>query len=91
MVTQSPLNFPNRALQTRWEMDQEHIVRLKVFVGEQGQPLKVSIVEGVEGPYGFNEAATDAANRSSFTPAIRDGKPVRGWTPEIIYKFPKRR
>ncbi len=91
MVSQAPLNFPQRAILARWEMDQEHSVRLKVFVGEQGQPLKVTIIEGVEGSYGFNEAASDAANKSSFNPAIRDGKPVRGWTPEIIYRFPKRR
>ncbi|WP_243322237.1 energy transducer TonB [Geothrix sp. SG200] len=83
--------FPLRAVQMRWETNLDHIVRLKVFVGEQGQPLKVSVIEGVSGAFGFDEAAIDAANKSSFAPAIRDGKPVRGWTPEIIYKFPKRR
>ena len=40
---------------------------------------------------GMDEAAIEAANKSSFSPAIRDGRPVRGWTPEIVYKFPKRR
>jgi TonB family protein len=91
LVSQVPLAFPQRAIQMRWEMDREHIVRLKVFVGEQGQALKVSITEGVEGSYGFDEAAVESAYKSTYTPSMRDGKPVRGWTPEIVYKFGKRR
>ena len=83
--------FPLRAVQMRWETNLDHIVRLKVFVSEQGQPLKVSVIEGVSGSFGFDEAAIEAANKSTFAPTIRDGKPARGWTPEIIYKFPKRR
>jgi TonB family protein len=83
--------FPLRAVQMRWETNLDHFVRLKVFVSEQGHPLKVSVIEGVSGSYGFDEAAIEAANKSSFSPAVRDGKPVRGWTPEIVYKFPKRR
>lgn len=91
VVSQIPPAFPVRAVQMRWETNKDHFVRLKVFVGEQGQPLKVSVVEGVPGSYGFDEAAIEAANKSSFSPAIRDGKAVRGWTNEIVYKFPKRR
>ncbi|MBK9795591.1 MAG: energy transducer TonB [Holophagaceae bacterium] len=91
LVSQVPLAFPQRAVQMRWELDKEHIVRLKVFVGEQGQALKVSITQGVEGTYGFDESAVESAYKSVYTPAMRDGKPVRGWTPEIVYKFPKRR
>ncbi|GLH74531.1 hypothetical protein GETHLI_30330 [Geothrix limicola] len=89
IVTQSPLTYPIRAIQMgRAKTDQ--VVKLKVFVGEQGQPLKVSVVEGVPGPFGFDEAAIEAANKSTYSPAIRDGKPVRGWTAEISYKFQKR-
>ncbi|WP_275976009.1 TonB family protein [Geothrix oryzisoli] len=91
VVNQVVPMFPLRATQMRWETNLDHFVRLKVFVGEQGQPLKVSVVEGVSGAFGFDEAAIEAANKSSFSPAIRDGRPVRGWTPEIVYKFPKRR
>lgn len=82
--------FPLRATQMRWETNKDHYVRLKVFVSEQGQPLKVSVVEGVAGSYGFDEAAIEAANKSTFSPATRDGKPIRGWTPEIVYKFRRR-
>ena len=91
LVNQSAPVFPNRAVQMRWETNQDHTVRLKVFVGEQGQALKVSVIEGVSGAFGFDEAAIDAANRSTYSPAIRDGKPVKGWTAEIAYRFPKRR
>jgi TonB family protein len=90
VVNQVPLVYPLRAIQMgRANMDQ--VVKLKVFVGEQGQPLKVSVVEGVAGALGFDEAAIEAANKSTYNPATRDGKPVRGWTPEISYKFQKRR
>ncbi len=90
IVNQSIPIYPPRAIQMRWGTNQDQKVRLKVFVGEQGQPLKVSVIEGVTGSSGFDEAAIEAANKSTFSPATRDGKPVRGWTPEIIYKFQKR-
>ena len=83
--------FPPRAVQMRWESNLDHVVRLKVYVSEQGQPLKVTVIEGVPGTYGFDEAAVEAANRSTFSPATRDGKPARGWTPDIVYRFQKRR
>lgn len=90
MVNQAPPVYPPRALQMG-RANVDHYVRLKVFVGEQGQPLKVSVVEGVTGAYGFDEAAIEAANKSTYSPATRDGKPARGWTSEITYKFQKRR
>jgi outer membrane biosynthesis protein TonB len=91
VVNQVAPAFPLRAIQLRWGTNMDHLVRLKVFVSEQGQPLKVSVIEGVTGSYGFDEAAIEAANKSTYSAAMRDGKPVRGWTPEIIYKFQKRR
>lgn len=91
ILNQAAPMFPLRAVQMRWETKSEHVVRLKVFVGEQGQALKVSVIEGVSGAYGFDEAAIEAANKSTYSPATRDGKPARGWTPEIAYKFPKRK
>ncbi len=90
MVNQAPLIYPARAIQMG-RANVDHAVRLKVFVGEQGQPLKVSIIDGVPGSLGFDEAAIEAANKSTYTPATRDGKPSRGWTSEITYKFRKPR
>jgi len=91
VLTQAAPVFPIRATQLRWETNIDHYVRLKVFVGEQGQPLKVSIIEGVPGAFGFDEAAIEAANKSTYNPTLKDGKPTRGWTPEITYKFQRRR
>ena len=90
MVTQAAPVFPLRAVQMG-RANSDQFVKLKIFVGEQGQPLKVSVVEGVPGALGFDEAAIDAANKSAYSPATRDGKPVKGWTSEIVYKFQKRR
>ncbi len=82
--------FPIRAMQMRWELNQDHNVFLRVYVGEQGQPLKVMVKQGISGPYGFDEAAIDAANKSTFAPATRDGKPIRAWI-EIHYRFQRQR
>jgi TonB family protein len=90
-VKQAVPAFPLRATQLRWETNLDHVVRLKVYVSEQGQPLKVSLIEGVPGAFGFDEAAIEAANKSTYGPATKDGKPAKGWTPEIAYRFPRRR
>ena len=90
MVSQAAPVFPLRAVQMG-KANEDRYVKLKIFVGEQGQPLKVSVVEGVSGAFGFDEAAIDAANKSAYSPATRDGKPIKGWTSEIVYKFQKRR
>lgn len=91
VVTLAPPVSPKRAIQMRWEPNQDHVVRVKVFVGEQGQPLKVSVIEGVAGGYGFDEAAIEAANTSTYSPAIRNGKPVRGWTSDLVFRFSRQR
>jgi TonB family protein len=90
VVTKAQPIFPTRAIQMHMA-SVDRLVRLKVFVGEQGQPLKVSVIEGIPGVYGFDEAAIEAANKSTYAPATRDGRPVRGWTSEIAYKFQKQR
>jgi TonB family protein len=89
ILTQAQPAYPQRAIQLHSGTNQDQRVRLKVFVGERGQVLKVSLIEGVGGAAGFDEAAVEAANRSTFSPATRDGKPVRGWTPELVYNFKK--
>lgn len=90
VVRQVAPAFPVRAMQMRWELNQDHDVFLRVYVGEQGQPLKVMVKQGISGPYGFDEAAIDAANKSTFAPATRDGKPIRAWI-EIHYRFQRQR
>ncbi|MBI3130592.1 MAG: TonB family protein [Acidobacteria bacterium] len=90
LVNQVAPIFPMRAMAQKWELNKDHTVRLRIFVSESGQALTVKVVEGVAGSYGFDEAAIDAAKQSTYQPATRDGKPVKGWT-EINFRFPKRR
>jgi hypothetical protein len=61
-------------------------VTVRVFVDNQGRPLKVLIDKGVEGSFGYNEAAREAALGSSYTPAMKAGKPVTGWI-TLDYRF----
>ena len=63
-------------------------VAVKVFVDAQGRPLKVMIDKGVDGPYGYNEAAREAALSSSYAPAVKDGKATTGWV-NLNYNFGK--
>jgi hypothetical protein len=62
-------------------------VAVKVQVDEQGHPIKVLIVNGVDGTWGYNESAQSAAMNSGFNPATRNGKPIKGWI-NMDYNFP---
>jgi len=79
MVSQAAPAFPARAQQMRWEATKSHTVRLRVYVDANGRPQKVNVTQSVAGPFGFDESATDAAMRSTYAPATRDGKPVASW------------
>jgi hypothetical protein len=61
-------------------------VTVKVFVDSQGRPLKVLIDKGVEGSFGYNESAREAALGSSYAPAMKGGKPATGWI-TLNYSF----
>lgn len=81
-------SIPARARQLRWELNRDHLVMLKIFIDEQGHPLKVSVIEGVPGNYGFDDAAIEAAKKSTFAPAMKNGHPVRAWL-EMRVVIPK--
>ena len=61
---------------------------VRVFVDNQGRPLKVLVDKGVEGSFGYNEAAREAALGSTYNPAVKDGKPATGWV-TLDYNFGK--
>jgi len=63
-------------------------VILKIFVDAQGHPVKVVIVQGVAGPFGYNDSAQNAALASGYAPATRNGKPTTGWM-TLEYNFGK--
>ena len=53
------------------------IVVLRILVSEQGTPLQVEVVRGVQA--GLTESAVYAAKKWTFTPARKDGVAVRTW------------
>jgi protein TonB len=55
------------------------VVKLRVLVDEEGRVAKAEIVEGEGSLLGFDEAALDAAMRSTFKPATKHGVPVKMW------------
>ena len=63
-------------------------VTVKVFVDPNGRPLKVTIEKGVDGPFGYNDAAKQAAYESTYTPATKGGKAINGWI-TLDYNFGK--
>jgi serine/threonine protein kinase len=65
-------------------------VSLKVFVSAQGSPLKVVILNGIDGPLGYNDAAQTAALNSQYVPATKNGKPTTGWV-NVDYNFGRAR
>ena len=50
---------------------------MSVLVGEDGNVKSVRVVRGL--PDGLNEQAIDAARRTTFKPATKDGKAVAYW------------
>lgn len=61
-------------------------VLLRVAVDAAGRPVEVTVVQGVQGPWGYDEAAVEALRASTFQPALRDGRAVPG-TLEIRVNF----
>lgn len=53
-------------------------MRVQVQVDAQGKPEKATVLEGVPGPWGYNEAALQAVSDSVFAPAQRGGRAVAG-------------
>jgi protein TonB len=53
------------------------IVVLRVLVSEKGLPLEIQVAR--KAPAGLDDAAVAAVKRWTFTPALKDGVPVRTW------------
>jgi TonB family protein len=50
------------------------VVVLSVLVTAEGEPTDIRVEESLG--YGLDEKAIEAASRSQFKPAMRDGEPV---------------
>ena len=78
--------FPRRAKEMRFEIGRDHLVRLRVTVDERGHPSAITVLEGVPGPFGFNEEAIAAAKRTTYAPATKGGIAQRE-TIDVVYVF----
>ena len=54
-----------------------------ILVSETGEVLEVKVLRG-EPRFGFNEAASRALRAARYSPAMKDGKRVKTWLPQII-------
>jgi hypothetical protein len=54
-------------------------VVVRVFIQGDGRPLRATPFEGGSAKPAVVQAAMDAAMNSTYTPSIRDGKPVSAW------------
>jgi periplasmic protein TonB len=65
----------------------EATIFLSVLISETGSVLDVRVLRGDQRRMGFEDAAEAAIRKSTFHPAIKDGKRVRTWMPvPIIFK-----
>jgi len=66
-------------------LNREASVDVQVLVDENGKVLD-AMIAGEKHRFGFDEAALDAARKSAFAPANKDGIPVKMWT-TIRFEF----
>jgi TonB family protein len=75
LLRRAQVNYPPLARVQRVE----GMVILSVLVSETGKVLDVKVLRGVSKAVGLNEAATEAARRSTFAPATKDGVHVKSY------------
>jgi hypothetical protein len=85
---QAPLGVNKETLPAAVQQASSIRVSVNVFVDPTGRPVKVLIKKGVDGNFGYNDAAQNAALASTFTPGAKGGKPAAGWV-SMDYDFAK--
>lgn len=55
------------------------VVRLRAVVEPDGHVDRIRVTKSLDSVYGLDQAAIEAASRWKFSPATKDGKPVRVW------------
>jgi TonB family protein len=65
----------------------EATVMASILVSETGEVLDVKILRG-EPRFGFNDAAIRAFRGARYSPAMKDGKRVKTWVPQMIHFKP---
>ena len=78
--TQNPhLVYPPMALRQKIEST----VLTSVLISETGDVLDVKVLRG-DDRFGFTDAAVHAVRTAKYSPAMKDGKHVRTWMPQMI-------
>jgi TonB family protein len=78
--TQNPrLVYPPMALRQRVEST----VLTSVLISENGDVVDVKVLRG-DDRFGFTEAAVRAVRTAKYSPAMKDGKRVRTWLPQMV-------
>ncbi len=88
ILKQAAARYPRLALGSGLNpfRHREVTVRLQVQVDVQGKATVATVLEGVAGPWGYNQAALEAVSESSYAPAQRNGRAVAG-TLEVTVRF----
>lgn len=93
ILSQAIASYPNRALTNPMNpfRKREITVLVQVQVDGQGRASAASVLEGIPGPWGYNEAALETVSQSSYAPAQRGGREVPGSLQVKVRFLPPRR
>jgi predicted Ser/Thr protein kinase len=80
LLREASAQYPARALSNPQNpyRNRPVSVLLRVYLDAAGHPTEVAVLQGVGGPWGYNESATAAVRASTYQPAQKDGRPVPG-------------
>jgi TonB family protein len=68
--------YPSQAIKNGADPAQEYIVHVTALIDVTGRVIDVTSLSGPPPAYGFNQVALDVVRRSTFSPAMKSGKPV---------------
>jgi TonB family protein len=72
--------YPSTARNLR----KEGLIMINVLISETGDVIQTAVIGGDRGSLGFDKAAENAVRKWKFSPAEKDGVPVRVWKPVTI-------
>ncbi|HEV8661226.1 MAG TPA: TonB family protein [Thermoanaerobaculia bacterium] len=73
------VSYPPMALRQRIETN----VLTTVLISEKGDVMEIKVLRG-DDRFGFTDAAVRALRGAHYSPAMKDGKRVKTWLPQII-------
>ena len=80
VVTARIVSMPNpRYPEIAKRANKTAVVPVSVLVDENGRPTEVRLRDSTKKGFGFDEAAIDAAKRTTYSPATKNGVRVKMW------------